>query len=142
MQNKRMESKYILPPPIDTSDTPKSVQSQGTMRSSMLQSTPRGRGGRSRSRGRSKGPTPAQAAGGDNNELIDRFIEQLSGYNTQDVVASDSVNFSNTYKNIKKEFGAVLPQREMQVLQDRMNAAHARGGGSGTLIGGNGSSER
>ncbi|GMH89647.1 hypothetical protein TrST_g3525 [Triparma strigata] len=107
----------------------------------MLQSTPRGRGGRSRSRGRSKGPTPAQAAGGDNNELIDRFIEQLSGYNTQDVVASDSVNFSNTYKNIKKEFGAVLPQREMQVLQDRMNAAHARGGGSGTLIGGKGSSE-
>lgn len=114
----------------------------------MLQSTPRGRGGnnnRSRSRGRSKGPnlqSSAQAAGGDNNELIDRFIEQLSGYNTQDVVASDSVNFSNTYKNIKKEFGAVLPQHEMQVLQDRMNAAHARGGGSGTLIGGKGSSER
>jgi len=39
-----------------------------------------------------------------NNQLIDRFIEQLSTYTPPTPSAGDNVAFSNTYNNIKNEF--------------------------------------
>ena len=68
----------------------------------------------------------------DNNILIDRFIEQLSSYSTMDtpnpLQNNDNVSFSQTYTNIKREFGHALPSSHItDQLQNMQNRFHGRG---------------
>jgi hypothetical protein len=137
-----MESKYSGLPDRDERDvstlnTPQQaslhVSNLGTSSSQKSASARPKRGGRVGSK------TMHGASGGlsapahdDNNILIDRFIEQLSSYSTMDtpnpLQNNDNVSFSQTYTNIKREFGHALPSSHItDQLQNMQNRFHGRG---------------